>query len=172
MSTRPRVDYESNATGLDRNETGALFGDCQDWFGGGARGRCWPTACGSRRLGADIDAFGLARGHRPLTVSRKGGMIITIPSGASTPPGSSIRPSAHRSKDKGPIFPGTGGRTTMRYDRARVSLGAHRPHSDRVGHQLDAGRCVDDDRGHTSPATSASASVSAALTPGSTVSHA
>jgi integrase len=33
----------------------------------------------SEALGADIDALGIARGHRTLTVLRKGGKIVTIP---------------------------------------------------------------------------------------------
>ncbi len=30
-------------------------------------------------LGADIDALGLERGHRTLTVTRKGGKVVTMP---------------------------------------------------------------------------------------------
>jgi integrase len=33
----------------------------------------------SEALGADIDALGIERGHRTLTVLRKGGKIVTIP---------------------------------------------------------------------------------------------
>lgn len=72
---RPRLDYESHATGLDRNEVGALLV---------AAG----LACASEHALvsllainglrvpealADIEALGLERGHRTLTVNRKGG---------------------------------------------------------------------------------------------------
>ena len=65
----------SNATGLDRNELGALLV---------AAGLSSPRDHGlvsllalnglrvSEALGADIDALGLERGHRTLTVIRKG----------------------------------------------------------------------------------------------------
>jgi integrase len=33
----------------------------------------------SEALGADIDALGLERGHRTLTVTRKGGKVVTMP---------------------------------------------------------------------------------------------
>jgi integrase/recombinase XerD len=33
----------------------------------------------SEALGADIDALGVERGHRTLTVLRKGGKIVTVP---------------------------------------------------------------------------------------------
>jgi integrase len=33
----------------------------------------------SEALGADIDALGIERGHRTLTILRKGGKIVTIP---------------------------------------------------------------------------------------------
>jgi integrase len=33
----------------------------------------------SEALGADIDQLGLERGHRTLTVLRKGGKVVTIP---------------------------------------------------------------------------------------------
>jgi integrase/recombinase XerD len=33
----------------------------------------------SEAVGADIDALGIERGHRTLTVLRKGGKIVTIP---------------------------------------------------------------------------------------------
>jgi len=38
----------------------------------------------SEALGADIEALGLERGHRTLTVSRKGGKIVTIPLASRT----------------------------------------------------------------------------------------
>ena len=79
---RPRLDYESHAIGLDRNEVGSLLV---------AAGLGAPNEHAlisllainglriSEALGADIAALGLERGHRTLTVLRKGGKIVTIP---------------------------------------------------------------------------------------------
>lgn len=79
---RPRLDYESHATGLDRNEVGALLV---------AAGLASPSDHAlvsllainglrvSEALAAEIEALGLERGHRTLTVLRKGGKVVTIP---------------------------------------------------------------------------------------------
>ncbi len=79
---RPRLDYESNATGLDRNELGALLvaaglSSARD------HGLVSLLALNGLRvseaLGVDIDALGVERGHRTLTVIRKGGKVVTMP---------------------------------------------------------------------------------------------
>src|SRR5437764_7335474 len=79
---RPRLDYDSRAIGLDRNEVGSLLV---------AAGLGAPNEHAlisllainglriSEALGADIDALGLERGHRTLTVTRKGGKVVTMP---------------------------------------------------------------------------------------------
>ena len=79
---RPRVDYESHAVALDRNELGALLV---------AAGLGSPTEHAlisllalnglrvSEAAGADIEHLGLDRGHRTLTITRKGGKVVTIP---------------------------------------------------------------------------------------------
>jgi site-specific recombinase XerD len=79
---RPRLDYESHAIALDRNEVGSLLV---------AAGLGAPNEHAlisllainglriSEALGADIDKLGLEREHRTLTVLRKGGKIVTIP---------------------------------------------------------------------------------------------
>ncbi|HEX6525311.1 MAG TPA: site-specific integrase [Streptosporangiaceae bacterium] len=79
---RPRLDYESHATGLDRNEAGALLV---------AAGLGPPAEHAlisllalnglrvSEATGADIEHMGLERGHRTLTVTRKGGKVVIIP---------------------------------------------------------------------------------------------
>ena len=81
---RPRLDYESHATGLDRNEVGALL------VAAGLASAREHTLVSllainglrvSEALGADIEALGVERGHRTLTVLRKGGKIVTIPTG-------------------------------------------------------------------------------------------
>ncbi len=79
---RPRLDYESHAVGLDRNELGAFlvaagFSSPRD------HALCSLLAMNGLRvseaLGADIDQLGLERGHRTLVVHRKGGKTVTIP---------------------------------------------------------------------------------------------
>jgi site-specific recombinase XerD len=79
---RPRVDYESHAAALDRNELGALLV---------AAGLGPPLEHAlisllalnglrvSEATGADIEHLGLERGHRTLTITRKGGKVVTIP---------------------------------------------------------------------------------------------
>jgi integrase len=79
---RPRLDYESHATGLDRNELGALLV---------AAGLGPPPeyvlisllALNGLRVseatGAAIEHLGLERGHRTLTITRKGGKVVTVP---------------------------------------------------------------------------------------------
>jgi integrase/recombinase XerD len=93
---RPRVDYESLAVALDRNELGALLV---------AAGLGPPTehalisllALNGLRVyeatGADIEHLGLERGHRTLTITRKGGKVVTIPLAPRTA-GRSTWPSA------------------------------------------------------------------------------
>jgi integrase/recombinase XerD len=109
---RPRLDYESHATGLDRNELGALL------VAAGlssARDHALVSLLAlnglrvSEALGADIDALGLERGHRTLTVARKGGKVVTMP----------LAPRVARTLDlaigerlEGPIFEDSTGKTT------------------------------------------------------------
>jgi integrase/recombinase XerD len=76
---RPRLDYESNATGLDRNEVGAMLVAAGL---AGARDHALIALNGlrvSEAIGADIELLGLERGHRTLVVHRKGGKTVTIP---------------------------------------------------------------------------------------------
>jgi len=79
---RPRIDYESRAAGLDRNEVGALLV---------AAGLGTPAEHAlisllalnglrvSEATGADIEALGTERGHRTLAITRKGGKKAVIP---------------------------------------------------------------------------------------------
>jgi site-specific recombinase XerD len=79
---RPRLDYESHAIGLDRNEVGALLVAAGL---GTANEHALVSLLAinglriSEALGADIDSLGIERGHRTLTVLRKGGKIVTMP---------------------------------------------------------------------------------------------
>src|SRR5258706_2885251 len=79
---RPRLDYESHAAGLDRNELGSLLV---------AAGLGTPAEHAlisllalnglrvSEATGARIEALGVERGHRTLTITRKGGKVVTVP---------------------------------------------------------------------------------------------
>jgi integrase/recombinase XerD len=111
---RPRLDYESHATGLDRNEVGALLV---------AAGLSSPSEHAlvsllainglrvSEALGTDIEALGLERGHRTLTVLRKGGTLVTIPLAPRTARAIDL---AIGERIEGPIFLGRDG---QRLDR-------------------------------------------------------
>src|ERR1019366_8324743 len=98
------IDYESHATGLDRNEVGALLvaaglGDATEHALvslvalNGLRG--------SEATGADIDKLGLERCHRTLTILRKGGKIVTIPLAPRTARAIDLAPGERL---EGPIF--------------------------------------------------------------------
>jgi integrase/recombinase XerD len=117
---RPRVDYESHATGLDRNELGAIL--VAAGLGGPAEHALISLLAlnglrVSEAAGANIEALGTERGHRTLTITRKGGKIVTI----------SLAPRTARALDlaigersDGPIFPGPDGRRLDRHGAARI----------------------------------------------------
>ena len=105
---RPRLDYESHAVALDRNELGALLV---------AAGLGPPPEHAlisllalnglrvSEATGADIEHLGLERGHRTLTITRKGGKVVTIPLAPPHRPGN--RP-GHRGTLRRPRLPRRG----------------------------------------------------------------
>ena len=107
---RPRVDYESHAVALDRNELGALLV---------AAGLGPPAEHAlisllalnglrvSEAVGADIEHLGLERGHRTLTITRKGGKVVTIPLAPRTA-GRSTWPSANAPKGRCSWLPTVG----------------------------------------------------------------
>lgn len=112
---RPKLNYESNAVGLDRNELGMFLVQA-----GLSGGRDHALACllalnglrVSEALNSDVEDLGLERGHRTLTITRKGGKIVTIP----------LAPRTARAIDlyvgersEGPIFVNRDG--TRRLDR-------------------------------------------------------
>jgi site-specific recombinase XerD len=117
---RPRLDYESHATGLDRNELGALLV---------AAGLGSPNEHAlisllalnglrvSEATGASIEALGVERGHRTLVITRKGGKVVTIP----------LAPRTARTIDlavgermEGPIFLAADGQRLDRHGAARI----------------------------------------------------
>jgi hypothetical protein len=99
---RPRVDYESHAVALDRNELGALL------VAAGLGPPCEHALISllalnglrvSEATGAEIEQLGLERGHRTMTITRKGGKVVTIP-WRRAPPGRSTWPSATAQKGR------------------------------------------------------------------------
>jgi len=117
---RPRLDYDSHATGLDRNELGALLV---------AAGLGHPAEHAlisllalnglrvSEAAGADIEALGVERGHRTLTITRKGGKIVTIPLAPRTARAIDL---AVGERLQGPIFLAAGGQRLDRHGAARI----------------------------------------------------
>ena len=79
---RPKLDYESHAIGLDRNELGAMMVAAGL---AGARDHALISLLAlnglrvSEAVGARIEDLALQRGHRTLTVVRKGGKIVCMP---------------------------------------------------------------------------------------------
>jgi site-specific recombinase XerD len=72
---RPRVDYESHATALDRNEVGAPLVAAGLGTAPEHALISLLSLIGlrvSEATGANIEALGLERGHRTLTILRKG----------------------------------------------------------------------------------------------------
>jgi integrase/recombinase XerD len=117
---RPRLDYESHATGLDRNELGALLVAA----GLGAATEhaliCLLALNGlrvSEATGASIEALGTERGHRTLTITRKGGKIVTIPLAPRTARAIDL---AIGERCDGPIFVAADGRRLDRHGAARI----------------------------------------------------
>ncbi|HEX6301405.1 MAG TPA: tyrosine-type recombinase/integrase [Acidimicrobiia bacterium] len=112
---RPKLNYESNAVGLDRNELGMFLVQA-----GLSGGRDHALACllalnglrVSEALNSDIEDLGLERDHRTLTITRKGGKIVTIPLAPRTARAIDLYV-AERSE--GPIFVNRDG--TRRLDR-------------------------------------------------------
>ncbi|MDP9402043.1 MAG: tyrosine-type recombinase/integrase [Actinomycetota bacterium] len=117
---RPRVDYESHAVGLDRNEVGALL------VAAGlssARDHALISLLAlnglrvSEAVGADIERLGLERGHRTLVITRKGGKVVTIPLAPRTARAIDL---ALGERSEGPIFLDSEGRRLDRHGAGRI----------------------------------------------------
>jgi len=120
---RSRIDYESHVAHRDRNELGAILVTAGL---SSPRGHALVSLLAlnglrvSEAIGADIDALGHERGHRTLTVVRKGGKTATMP----------LAPRVARAVDlaigerlDGPIFTEADGR---RLDRHAAGRGVRR----------------------------------------------
>jgi integrase/recombinase XerD len=112
---RPRPDYESHTTRLDRNELGALL----------ALAGLGPPAEHalisllalnglrvSEATGADIEALGVERGHRTLTITRKGGKVVAVPLAPRTARAIDL---AIGERIEGPVFMAHDGRRLDRH---------------------------------------------------------
>jgi integrase/recombinase XerD len=117
---RPRLDYESHATGLDRNEVGAML-VAAGLAGGRDHALISLLALNGLRvseaIGADIEDLGLERGHRTLTILRKGGKVVTVPLAPRTARAIDL---AVGERCDGPIFVGTDGRRIDRHAAGRI----------------------------------------------------
>jgi integrase/recombinase XerD len=117
---RPRLDYESHATGLDRNELGALL--VAAGLGTAAEHALISLLAlnglrVSEATGADIEALGVERGHRTLTITRKGGKVATIPLAPRTARAIDL---AIGERPEGPVFLAADGRRLDRHGAARI----------------------------------------------------
>ena len=165
---RPRLDYESHATGLDRNEAGALLVAAGL---GPPAGHALISLLAlnglrvSEATGADIEHLGLERGHRTLTVTRKGGKVVTVPLAPRTARAIDL---ATGERTGGPLFLTAGGRRLDRHGAARIvrrvarragitkNVGPHTLRHAFITAALDAGvplRDVQEAASHADPRT-------------------
>ena len=117
---RPRLDYESHATGLDRNELGALL--VAAGLGSPAEHALISLLAlnglrVSEATGANIEALGVERGHRTLVITRKGGKVVTIPLAPRTARAIDL---AIGERVEGPIFLTSDGQRLDRHGAARI----------------------------------------------------
>jgi site-specific recombinase XerD len=165
---RPRIDYESHATGLDRNEVGALL--VAAGLGTAAEHALISLLAlnglrVSEATSADIEALGTERGHRTLAIKRKGGKKAVIP----------LAPRTARAIDltigercEGPIFTTPAGQRLDRHGAGRIvrrvarraglakKIGPHTLRHAFITAALDAGvplRDVQEAASHADPRT-------------------
>jgi integrase/recombinase XerD len=165
---RPRLDYESHATGLDRNEVGALL--VAAGLGSAAENALISLLAlnglrVSEATGAGIEAMGVERGHRTLTITRKGGKVVTIPLAPRTARAIDL---AVGERCAGPIFLNGEGRRLDRHGAGRIvrrvarragiskAVGPHTLRHAFIAAALDAGvplRDVQEAASHADPRT-------------------
>jgi integrase/recombinase XerD len=71
----------------------------------------------SEATGADIEHLGVERGHRALTITRKGGKVVTIPLAPRTARAIDL---AIGERAEGPVFLAADGRRPRRHGAGRV----------------------------------------------------
>jgi integrase/recombinase XerD len=165
---RPRLDYESHATGLDRNELGALL--VAAGLGKASEHALISLLAlnglrVSEATGANAEALGQERGHRTLTIIRKGGKVVTIPLAPRTARAIDL---AIGERSEGPLFLTADGHRLDRHGAARVvrrvarraeiikSVGPHTLRHAFITAALDAGvplRDVQEAASHADPRT-------------------
>src|SRR5262244_1775508 len=117
---RPRVDYDSHAVALDRNELGALLVAAGL---GPPAGHALISLLAlnglrvSEATGADIDYLGLERGHRTLTITRKGGKVVSVPLAPRTARAIDL---AIGERTGGPVLVAADGRRLDRHGAGRI----------------------------------------------------
>ena len=117
---RPRLDYESRATALDRSEPGALLAAAG--LGAAAEHALLSLLAlnglrVSEATGADSEHLGLERGHRTLVITRKGGKVVTIPLAPRTARATGL---AIGERTEGPLFVAADGGRLDRHGAARI----------------------------------------------------
>ncbi len=117
---QPRTDYESHATGLDRNEVGALL--VAAGLGTAAEHALVSLLAlnglrVSEATGADIEALGTERGHRTLAITRKAGKKAVIPLAPRTARAIDL---AIGERCEGPIFTTATGQQLDRHGAGRI----------------------------------------------------
>ena len=117
---RPRVDYESHAVALDRNEPGALL--VTAGLGPPAEQALISLLAlnglrVSEATSADIEHLGVERGHRTLTITRKGGKVVTTPLAPHTSRAIDL---AVGERTDGPVFLVADGRRLDRHGAGRI----------------------------------------------------
>jgi len=165
---RPRLDYESHATGLDRNEVGALL--VAAGLGPAAEHALISLLAlnglrVSEATGADIEALGTERGHRTLAIVRKGGKRATIPLAPRTARAIDL---AIGERCEGPVFLTPAGARLDRHGAGRIvrrvarragiakNVGPHTLRHAFITAALDAGvplRDVQEAASHADPRT-------------------
>jgi integrase/recombinase XerD len=117
---RPRLDYESHAVGLDRNELGAVLVAAALGLPAEHALISLLALNGlrvSEATGADVEALGVERGHRTLVVTRKGGKVVTIPLAPRTARAVDL---AVGERTEGAIFLAPDGRRLDRHGAGRI----------------------------------------------------
>jgi site-specific recombinase XerD len=165
---RPRLDYESHATGLDRNELGAIL--VAAGLGAAAEHALISLLAlnglrVSEATGAGIESLGVERGHRTMVVTRKGGKVVTIPLAPRTARAIDL---AIGERSEGPVFLAADGRRLDRHGAGRIvrrvarragitkTVGPHTLRHAFITAALDAGvslRDVQEAASHADPRT-------------------
>jgi integrase/recombinase XerD len=120
MCVDPGWTTSPTPLGLDRNEVGAML-VAAGLAGGRDHALISLLALNGLRvseaIGADIEDLGLERGHRTLSIVRKGGKVVTIPLAPRTARAIDL---AVGERCDGPIFVGVDGKRIDRHAAGRI----------------------------------------------------